>query len=547
LDELFDEHPAGQEWADVAGDIFAIQGDGKKSRITKTFDNGLKEVVRVKLACGMELESTPNHQWWVETTYNGAPNGWKRADTLREGDVLEIVPGVYNNQEHSKLKSVNKRALSMREDALEIKQPAEMTPELAWLLGYLWGDGCLSPIKFRVRFTDQRDENLEKAKRILSDLFGLEGEIRPGSQSRDARILEIGSKHLWFWLAANGVHKYQADKLDIIPRVVRESSKEDIIAFIAGMLDSDGCVHGTSGKVKFVFSTSDDAFSKHLQEVAWSVGLVIGRSLNSGGTSFQKERHMWNMSSTNYVTRDSLELLIRHSTKAGKFGINEWNVMTSSYVRRTFGKVESVESAGMMETFDIEVEGTHWYYAGSVKSHNTISLLNSSSPGMHSPYAPYYIRRIRIAKAEPLCTALIMAGVPFEECVYDKNQRTWVFSFPTKSDQRSTSFVTTETIKDQFLRQLRLQECWADNAVSATLSYRDDEEDELEECLKEFAPRLKSTSFLPKSHGYDQAPYEEITKEKYEEMILDIDQSSLLVRGGDAEIEECSGGVCPIR
>jgi hypothetical protein len=184
----------------------------------------------------------------------------------------------------------------------------------------------------------------------------------------------------------------------------------------------------------------------------------------------------------------------------------------------------------------------------TVKPSGTISLLNESSPGIHAPFAPYYIRRIRIATNDPMAGAMMEAGVSFEQDQYDSTGHTLAFSFPTKASHTRMT-VQSETVRDQFERQLAVQEAWADNAVSATISFDKPVgfEDELAGLLKEFAPRLKSTSMLAKAHGYAQPPYEEIDQETYEKMASKINHDHKLVRGGEMEVEECAGGVCPIR
>jgi hypothetical protein len=186
----------------------------------------------------------------------------------------------------------------------------------------------------------------------------------------------------------------------------------------------------------------------------------------------------------------------------------------------------------------------------TVKPSGTISLLNESSPGIHAPHSPYYIRRTRIAKNDPMAGAMIAAGVPHEQDVYDKSGHTWVFSFPTKAPHAKSS-KTTQTLREQFQRQADVQEYWADNAVSATLNFNPERDRaELAECLKEFVPRLKSTSCLADAHGYAQAPYEEISESEYKAMASLINHDSKLVNAGDVDslqLDECSGGVCPVR
>ncbi len=183
----------------------------------------------------------------------------------------------------------------------------------------------------------------------------------------------------------------------------------------------------------------------------------------------------------------------------------------------------------------------------TVKPSGTISLLNGSSPGIHAPFAPYYIRRTRISKQEPMAEALIDAGVPYESCVYDSTGNTLVFSFPMEARNKSTETVQTESVKTQVERQVLLQSEWADNAVSTTISFRENEKDELAALLKKHAKDMKSISCLPKAHGYDQPPYEEISESLFQEMSAKINHDHPLTAGGELDTMECEGGVCPVK
>jgi len=184
----------------------------------------------------------------------------------------------------------------------------------------------------------------------------------------------------------------------------------------------------------------------------------------------------------------------------------------------------------------------------TVKPSGTISLLNGSSPGIHAPFAPYYIRRIRLAKNDPMFFPLYEAGVPYDECIYDKTGNTWVLAFPMKARHTRVT-VQSQTLRDQFERQALVQEHWADNAVSSTVTFTDEERKVLAAHLKEYVPRLKSTSVLPRSHGYAQAPYEEIDESTYNVMMSKINHDAALIHGGDLMDDggDCAGGVCPVR
>lgn len=109
----------------------------------------------------------------------------------------------------------------------------------------------------------------------------------------------------------------------------------------------------------------------------------------------------------------------------------------------------------------------------------------------------------------------------------------------------------------------RLQREWSDNSVSATVYFRPHELDGIRAYLMaNYANSIKSISFmLHNDHGYAQAPYEEITREQYEEMaaaVRPIEYESM-IDGGRAQIEynrqdaliaveaDCPGGACPVR
>jgi hypothetical protein len=74
---------------------------------------------------------------------------------------------------------------------------------------------------------------------------------------------------------------------------------------------------------------------------------------------------------------------------------------------------------------------------------------------------------------------------------------------------------------------------------------------EIKEWLKNnYETSIKSVSFLLHSdHGFTQAPYEEITKEKYEELVKKVKPIQILNNsvGSDFDDLECSTGVCPIK
>ena len=119
-------------------------------------------------------------------------------------------------------------------------------------------------------------------------------------------------------------------------------------------------------------------------------------------------------------------------------------------------------------------------------------------------------------------------------------------SFPVreKNYDRSKDQVS---IWQQFVNAADLQKHWADNQVSITITFRKDESAEIRYCLEAFEDRLKSVSLLPLSdHGYTQAPYEEITKERYDSMVSKLKDLEIKLASHEADDKFCDGEACLI-
>ena len=117
------------------------------------------------------------------------------------------------------------------------------------------------------------------------------------------------------------------------------------------------------------------------------------------------------------------------------------------------------------------------------------------------------------------------AGYTIEEDLYSKNAYSVEFHVHEKYFERSKNDIS---IWEQAENAAAYQRYWSDNQVSITITFREDEAKEIKHVLKCYEDKLKSASFLPiKEHGYKQAPYEEITKEQYEEMISKIKPMNL--------------------
>ena len=189
-----------------------------------------------------------------------------------------------------------------------------------------------------------------------------------------------------------------------------------------------------------------------------------------------------------------------------------------------------------------------------VKPSGTVSQLVDSASGIHARHSPYYIRTVRGDSKDPLTQFMIDQGVPNEPCVM-KPDSTVVFSFPVKSPTKAVTR-NDMTAVEQLELWLTYQRHWCEHKPSVTISVRDAEWMAVGAFVYEYFDEMSGVSFLPHSeHTYQQAPYQECTKEVYKEMLAmmptNIDWDML----SEYESEDntvsmqtmaCSGDACEI-
>jgi len=216
-------------------------------------------------------------------------------------------------------------------------------------------------------------------------------------------------------------------------------------------------------------------------------------------------------------------------------------------------KIKTIEKSTAF-TVDIEVENTHCYQLeNGVVSHNTLSLLGGSTPGVHPAYSEYYIRRIRMSSSDSLVRLCREAGYKIEYVInFDgtEDYSTVIVEFPCYSGGNSLIAKDTTAIKQMEIVK-KLQTVWSDNSVSVTVYYKPEELEDIQEWLKDnYENSCKTLSFLLHSnHGFKQAPYEEIDDKTYYRLSKKIKPIEYLATSSSGILEglECEGGACPLR
>ena len=154
----------------------------------------------------------------------------------------------------------------------------------------------------------------------------------------------------------------------------------------------------------------------------------------------------------------------------------------------------------------------------TVKPSGTVSQLTGVSSGIHPWYSKYYLRSVRADNKDPLTMFLKDFGVPNEPDVM-KPDMTTVFYFPIKAPDGAT--VTTDLSAIDHLEIWKVYRTyWTEHNPSVTINVSEDEWVSVGAWVYDNFDSIGGVSFLPLSeHSYRQAPYQEITKEEYNDAV----------------------------
>jgi ribonucleoside-diphosphate reductase alpha chain len=153
-----------------------------------------------------------------------------------------------------------------------------------------------------------------------------------------------------------------------------------------------------------------------------------------------------------------------------------------------------------------------------VKPSGTVSQLVGVSSGIHPWYSEYYIRSVRGSNNDPLTQFLKDSGIPSEPDVM-KPDETTVFYFPQKAPKNAT--ITKDlTAIDHLEMWKTYRTYWTEHNPSVTINVHEDEWLRVGAWVFDNFDSIGGISFLPASeHTYKQAPYQEISKDEYEEWV----------------------------
>lgn len=306
--------------------------------------------------------------------------------------------------------------------------------------------------------------------------------------------------------------------------------------------------------------------------------------VNPCGEIYLQSKQFCNLTSIVVRPRDTMEELERKISLATILGTYQATLTNFGYLSKEWkGNCEREQLLGVsitgyydntivrndknLETLREEAIKTNKKYAKRfgvnestaitcVKPHGNSGQLLYVGSGMHTWYAKYYIRRVRISANDPLLKVAKSQGVPiFPEVGYStSNSSTMVMEFPMKAPEGAivNKDVTALTMLEEWKR---LKQHFTEHNPSVTIYVQDHEWIAVADFVYKNWDVVGGLSFLPRdNHVYQLAPYEEISKEEYEKRtkaLGHVDFSKLVLyemednTKGAKELA-CAGGVCEI-
>jgi len=289
--------------------------------------------------------------------------------------------------------------------------PKELTPSLSYWMGLLLGDGCVSVSKNkrkqRVDFVSEDQDLLDSFENNLRRYFCVDKEEKIDRRNRrnDTWEIQYFCKQLAQYLLECGFTKTTAlDKK--IPSILKKASRDNLIACLQGLYDTDGCFYVQKNKgSEIAFSTSSKQLAKEVQAILLNLGIVSNfgiskkaciRQLSQGNKPSKcAEAYKVRITGQTFIKRfnDTVGFrCLRKKEKLNAYIDNHFNQeeslaraigLTNKLIKDNYNKAKKLYEQGLYfvkikevdyffsETIDIEVKNEHCYWANGFINHNS--------------------------------------------------------------------------------------------------------------------------------------------------------------------------------
>lgn len=229
--------------------LWSNEGDIVADQI---FNGGVVDGFKITTESGFSLIGKPEHPILIRDE-NGNEI-WKKLSELVINDTAIMQKGFSLNGSNEIKIDTSKLKKGYR--TVEYKIPKIITKELAWILGILIGDGCVSDIRDgRIDVTKDSLYMMEKFSKCMFEIFGIKITlIRP--KNRNVYVAYCHSWYIRNFLEQIGL-SFNIARNKYVPSCIFNTSPEIQKYFVQGLFDTDGgvgisCIHLTSSSEKLL-------------------------------------------------------------------------------------------------------------------------------------------------------------------------------------------------------------------------------------------------------------------------------------------------------
>jgi len=341
-----------------------------EDRVKRVWAAGAKPVVSVKAAGFPPVVSTADHRFMVST----------QGRTYRWQQIGEIRP-------KGEFGSADAVTLSRQFDFIEPNYSVSpsLPPRTAALLGYLVSDGSTTENQ-QPKYTNNSLPILEYVRQLATD-HGATPIMRPKGNGYDLHLsngTRGGGERTNPIKEICRIHGMLAPKKEkFVPDAVFAASLDAIAQFLAAVFDSDGSIY-FKAEVSNAFAPGKHAKARGdiklavglSRKLAWGYHYLLKRVGVDSNIEMDKRCYIVRVTSANNILR-LCRLLAPYIKHEAKMECLQFILRTiaPSAIRKTYdgtySACVSVTPVGLSETFDIETEKHHSFFANGYLVHNS--------------------------------------------------------------------------------------------------------------------------------------------------------------------------------
>lgn len=336
------------------------------NEISVVYNNGEKEVAKLKTKSGFEIKATYDHKFLTM-------DGWKELKNIKIGEnvLVQSSPGFFPKDKALPFLIKNQRNSNL---------PNKWSRELGIVIGWLIGDGWLrdDPENSRVGFTFGGNDTgvLHYLKKIINGMYGKD--IKEIKRSKKVHHLSYHSKHFVNFFKYLGVNPVKAgDKT--VPDSIFTATKDAVAGFLSGIFSSDGTIrkHSSPNGTSVVLTSKSLCMLKGVQRLLINLGIkssILDRSRPSRTGMFEYitvngEKKSYNTDGLLYELSIFGESKLRFLEEVGFLQEEKNETLKNIVKNQTFYKekfydrVKSIEYAGKEIVYDLTEPSTYTFIA----------------------------------------------------------------------------------------------------------------------------------------------------------------------------------------